>query len=69
MRLFISALILVLLSAGAQAQFSMEQKKKNQPVESSEQKKAAEKAFQRAQQVIPNAEAKQDPWGSVRKKQ
>lgn len=69
MRVFISALVLVLLTANAHAQFSMDQKKSSQPVENPEHKKAAEKAFQKAQQVIPNSTAKQDPWGSVRKKQ
>jgi hypothetical protein len=69
MRFFVSALALVLLTASAQAQFGMDQKKKNQPVDSPEHKKAAEKAFQRAQQVIPNADVKADPWSGVRKKQ
>ena len=68
MRFLISAVMLVLLTAGAQAQFSMDQKKKDKPVENPAHRKAEEKAFERAQQLVPNSTAPQDPWGNVRTK-
>lgn len=68
MRFIISALMLVFLTAGAQAQFSMDQKKKDKAPENARQKKAEDKAFERAQQLVPNATAPQDPWGNVRTK-
>lgn len=69
MRLLISALLLVLLTAGAQAQFSMDQKKKDtKAVENPQHKKDDDKAFERAQRLVPNANAPRDPWGTVRTK-
>ena len=61
-------LLLVLLTAGAQAQFSMDQKKKDKPPENPQHKKAEDKAFEKAQQLVPNSTAPQDPWGNVRSK-
>jgi hypothetical protein len=54
------------MTVSAQAQMKMEPKKDNPVTESPEQKKAAERAFQKAQQVIPNSTAKQDPWKGAR---
>jgi hypothetical protein len=69
MRLLISAILLMLLTAGAQAQFSMDQKKKDsKQVENPQQRKDDDKAFERAQRLVPNANAPHDPWGTVRSK-
>ncbi len=70
MRLLISVFLLVLLTAGAHAQFSMDQKKKDtpKPVDNAQQRKDDEKAFERAQRLVPNASAPHDPWGTVRSK-
>ena len=66
MRIIVAACVLALMTVSAQAQMKMEPKKDNPVTESPEQKKAAERAFQKAQQVIPNSTAKQDPWKGAR---
>lgn len=69
MRVVLTAFVLVLLTAVASAQFSMEPKKKKSeppPAKKVQEEKEAESAFRRSQQLIPNSTAKPDPWKGAR---
>jgi len=69
MRTFISVILVALLTVGALTESSGKGRRSKQDptkAENSEKKQAAEKAYQKALQSIPNSNEKLDPWKGVR---
>lgn len=70
MKILLSVFVLALLTTGAVAQQGFKggpPKQAPAPVDSAEEKRAAEKAYQKALQVIPNVtDKKADPWKGAR---
>lgn len=70
MRVFLSVIIVALLTVSALtdafAKGRRSLKQDATKTESSEKKRAAETAYQKALQAIPNSSDKPDPWKGVR---
>ena len=70
MRAFISVIVVAMLTGNTLSNASGKGRRSAQQVatktESSEKKRAAETAYQKALQAIPNSNEKPDPWKGVR---